>query len=169
MEKLSQFQLYHSRSETLQELRSRILFTRYSQSLHPLRIWDNAIKTNLSIVTVTCFGKDTFSLSCSINLTLPHSCLSPLCSLTPFHDSRHHQTVFVAGLSLWRTGVNWMVTALPARRVVWRSVCIESRLEFFFFSLCLSPFCVWWESDRFSRGLSKHRGRPALRAPLLPC
>lgn len=95
---------------------------------------------------MTCFGKDTFSLSCSINLTLPHSCLSPLCSLTPFHDSRHHQTVFVAGLSLWRTGVNWMVTALPARRVVWRSVCIESRLEFFS-SPSASPLSVFDENQ----------------------
>lgn len=85
-----------------------------------------------------CFGKDTFSLSYSINLRLPHPCLSPLCALTPSHDSRHQQTVFVAGLSLWRTGVNWMVTALPARRVVWCSVCIESRLEFFF-TLSLPP------------------------------
>lgn len=50
---------------------------------------------------------------------LSHPCLSPLCTLTPSHDSRHQQTVFVAGLSLWRTGVNWMVTALPARRAVW--------------------------------------------------
>lgn len=31
-----------------------------------------------------------------------------------------------------------MVTALPARRVVWCSVCIESRLEFFF-TLSLPP------------------------------
>lgn len=145
------------RSETSQKLRSRIHLTHHYQGLHPERSWDNSIKTLLSIVILTCFGKDTFYLSYIINQWLPYSCLSSLCTLANSHDSRPYQTVFVAGLSLWWIGVNWMVTALPARRVVWCSVCTESRPEFFF-PLSLSPLSVWWESDRFSQGLSKHRG-----------
>lgn len=155
------------RSETLQKLRSRIHLTHYCQGLHPERRSANTIKANLSIAILTCFGKDTFSLSYSINLKLPHSCLSTLSTLTLSYDSRHHQTVFVAGLSLWRTGVNWMVTAFPARRNVWCSVCIESRLEFF--SPSVSPPSVFDENQTDLAGVWASRGRPALRAPLLPC
>lgn len=152
------------KSETLSQLRSSSPLSPKSQGHHHKRSWDNPIKTNLSIANLTCFGKDTFSLSYSINLRLPHSCLSPLYTLAPSHDSRHRQTVFVAGLSLWRTGVNWMVTALPARRVVWCSVCIESRLEFFP-PLSLSPsvfdenqtdLAEVWASTEVGR-LSAHR------------
>lgn len=117
-------------------------------------------------------SKDTFSLSYSINLRLPHSCLSPLCTLTPSRDSRHHQTVFVAGLSLLRTGVNWTVTALPARRAVWCSVCIESRLEFFFPTVCphsvfdenQTDFAEVWVSTGTGR-LSAHRCSHAWAQP----
>lgn len=52
-----------------------------------------------------------------------------LYTLSLSHNSRHRWTVFVAGLSLWRAGVNWMVTGLPARRVVWCSVWTESSLD----------------------------------------
>ena len=109
--------LSYLRSETLPKRRSR---SHHHQGPRPERRWDNVPKTSLSVVTSTWFGFFVIIFH-SVEITSPLSqpCLSPLCTLTPSHDSRHQQTVFVAGLSLWRTGVNWMVTALPARRAVW--------------------------------------------------